>query len=448
MKSLHFRALLIALLLLPAMLRPLHAADCPAGRKAKPAADPPLAGVGKLETVKGTLLQRQAAGATWLVANPAQELHAGALLLGLPGAVVVSKNGAVALEFQTDFHSPLPVLECALALNQGTDSDLDFTLDRGRVDVTNRKKEGPAKVRLHAQGETWDLSLAEPKASLAIELYGLWPAGSRFVKDPGPKDRPHAEMLFLVLQGEVDVKFKGTQERLSAPPGNALTMWDNDFGMDKAPQFLKELPAWATRAGQQQSQEEQAKYQALREHLIRTAADKSFDAAVDELLASTEPIERRVGVILLGATDNLARLGQFFQETKHDDLLDTGILVLRHWIGRGPGADVKLYRGLIEKRGYKPIEAESMLQLLHGFNEEELAQPETYQLLITYLNDRRQGIRAIAYWHLIRLVPAGQDIAYSPLDPPEARQRGQKEWQKLVPPGHVPAKKKSPTENK
>src|SRR5262249_49183887 len=154
------------------------------------------------------------------------------------------------------------------------------------------------------------------KTSVAIELYGRWPEGSRFVMQPGPKDRPHAEMLFLALKGAADLKFKGTQTRLTAPPGPALTMWDNDFGMDKSPQVLQELPPWAPRGGQQRRVEELAKYAAPRERLIATAASKGLDAAVEDLLASKEPIERRVGVILLGATDNLARLGEFFKEAR------------------------------------------------------------------------------------------------------------------------------------
>jgi hypothetical protein len=84
-----------------------------------------------------------------------------------------------------------------------------------------------------------------------------------------------------------------------------------------------------------------------------------------------------------------------------------------------------------------------MLQLLHGFNDQELAEPETYELLIAYLTDSRLAIRALAYWHLVRLVPAGKDIAYNPTDDKEALKQGQQEWRKLVPEGKVPPKPKA-----
>jgi uncharacterized protein (TIGR03000 family) len=403
---------------------------------------------GKLESAKGTLFSREAPQAPWQVVDAGAGVSTGDLLVGLPGAVVLGKGGAVALEFQTDFDSPFPVLECALVLNPSPDADLDLTLERGGVDLTNRKKEGAARVLLQAHGKRWQITLAEPGASVAAETYSVWPRGSRFVKEPGPKDVPQASMLFLVLHGQVHLAFEGAEHRLGAPPGPALIQWDDAFGMDKAPQFLQELPPWATRAGQHRSKEEQEKYRAARDRFIRVAADKGVDAALDDLLNSDEPIDRRVGVVAAGALDDLPRLGAFFQQARHADLLDSAILVLRHWIGRGPGQDQELYRGLIEKHGFTPLQAESILQLLHGFNEEELARPETYQLLIKYLTNARLAVRALAYWNLVRLVPAGRDIAYDPTEGKEALKRAQQEWQKLVPAGQVPGLRKASSPGK
>jgi uncharacterized protein (TIGR03000 family) len=403
--------------------------------------------VGKLEGARGTLFSRASPQAKWQVVDAGGDVYAGDILVGLPGAVVSVKDGAVALTFQTDFDSPLPVMECGLILHQPTDGDADLTLDRGRVDLTNRKKDGPAKVRVRSHGETWTIALTEPGASLAAEVYGRWPRGSRFVKNPGPKDVPWAQMLFLVLKGQADLAFQGTEVLMSAPPGLAAIQWDSQYGMDRAPQYLKELPSWATRAGQKRSPEEQAKYKAARDLFIRVASEKGPDAAMDALLGSDDPIARRVGVIAAGALDELPRLGAFFRKTKHVDLLDEAILVFRNWTGRGPGQDQKMYQALIDRGGFSPLEAESVMQLLHGFNDQELAEPETYELLIRYLTDSRLAIRALAHWHLVRMVPAGRDIAYNPLDDKAALQKAQKEWEKLIPAGTVPGKK-APSQGK
>ncbi len=438
---------LLAVLLIAAPAAARLPAEDPAP-DTQPGRQAPRGDAGTLESAKGTLLSREAPGAQWHVIDSGGSVPAGDLLVGLPGAVVLGKHGSVALEFQTDFDSPLPVLECALTLNESDDGDLDFTLNRGRVDLTNRKKEGSARVRLHAHGETWEVTLAEPGASLAVELYGLWPRGSRFVKNPGPKDGPPAEMLFLVLHGQVDLTFAKVLHHLGAPPGLALIQWDNTFGMDKTAQYLQELPPWATRAGQHRTAEEQAKYKAARDRFISVAADKGVPAALNALLTSDEHIDRRVGVIACGALDQLPRLGAFFKLAKHPDVLDDAILVFRHWISREPGQDQKLYRALIDKAGFSKVEAESMMELLHGFSDEDVAQPETYELLITDLNDSRLAIRALAYWNLVRLVPEGRKIAYSPIARTEARKQAQEEWQKLVPAGSVPAEHRPHTAGK
>src|SRR5689334_701542 len=154
--------LLLAVALLTAAPASRLSAQAPAGV-------PQRGTAGKLATARGTLFYRETPQAEWQVVDSGADIYAGGGLVGLPGAVITSTNGAVSLEFQTDFDSPLPVLECALALHLNPAADLDFTLDRGRVDVTNRKDKGAAEVLLHSHGHTWQITLTEPGASIAVE---------------------------------------------------------------------------------------------------------------------------------------------------------------------------------------------------------------------------------------------------------------------------------------
>ena len=80
----------------------------------------------------------------------------------------------------------------------------------------------------------------------------------------------------------------------------------------------------------------------------------------------------------------------------------------------------------------------SVPELSHGFGDAELSRPETYEALIQYLGHNVLGIRGLAHWHLVRLVPAGRKIAYNPLDAPESRAKAQAEWRKLIPAGKLP----------
>jgi hypothetical protein len=69
---------------------------------------------------------------------------------------------------------------------------------------------------------------------------------------------------------------------------------------------------------------------------------------------------------------------------------------------------------------------------LHSFGEAELAQPELYTTLVRYLDNDSLGIRGLAHWHLVRLVPAGKQIEFNPLDPKEQRDKARAQWKKLI----------------
>jgi hypothetical protein len=386
----------------------------------------------------GSVLRRTGPGNKWQVVRENEQLVSGQLLVGLPGAIVDSNNGAVRLSLLADLgqNSPYPVKESAVVLQTLPGADLAFVLDRGRIELTNRQRAGAATVHVSVRNAAWDLVLAAPGTQVALELYGRWAAGVPFEKKPDPKHEPTTDLIILVLKGEVTLKHAGLQIALQAPPGPAMIEWDSVCGCDHSPQRLEKLPPWATDTGEDTA-EVKAKKAAI-EHLRQKLADHPVKEDLDELLNSENQPERAIAVYLLAATDNLERLGQAFRETKYPDVLDTAIVALRHWIGRGPGQDELLYNGLIELAKYKPVQADTLMQLLHSFGPEELARPETYQTLIDYLGHHLLGIRATAYWHLSRLVPAGQKLGYNPLDAQEAREAAIQKWRKLVPPGKVP----------
>jgi hypothetical protein len=93
------------------------------------------------------------------------------------------------------------------------------------------------------------------------------------------------------------------------------------------------------------------------------------------------------------------------------------------------------------------VDAETVLQLLHSYGEEDLARPELYETLIDYLGHDKLAVRGLAYWHLVRLVPAGKDFGYNPQDSKESRDAAIKKWRKLIPAGQMPSRVK-PTAGK
>ncbi len=420
------------LLLLPAVL----AAPAAAGRadeqtdKRAPAA--------RSLSEDGSFLLCEAPGKDWAVAKQKADLNSGDLVIVGPGATLESKNGAVRVTGRADLNgaAPFPVIETAVVLHPAEKGvDLDLTLERGRIDITNARDKGQAVVRLRIRDKAGDLILAEPGTRVSMEIYGRWPKGVPFKKDAKPEDGPALAVFLLVLKGEAFVNTPQSAFALKAPPGPALVQGDGITRIDPTPVYLEELPGWAKGGETEQSK----RIKAACEHFRPLAVKEGVGPALDAMLKSDDPDDRRAAVYLMAATDDLPRLRDAIATAKSTDVWDSAVLAVRHWIGRGPGQDMILYNRLIELRKYTPVEAETALQLLHSFGDEDLAAPETYQTLIALLDSDQMLIRGLAHWHLVRLVPGGSKLNYDPLAPKEERARAIQAWRKHLPPGKLPS---------
>jgi hypothetical protein len=394
--------------------------------------------IGKSVTDDGSILTREAIGKPWQIVKTNGEIRAEENVLGLPGAALSTKNGAVRLSLLGDLDrsSPFPVYEAVVVLHPSAEFDLDFTLDRGRIALANTRDKGPARVRMRFADEVWE-ALLEPRAKITLEVYGLWPAGAPFKRKPGPRDVPTIDLNLVVVEGTIVLTHcEGVEHRMQAPKGPAFIDWNNVTRGCATPLRMDELPAWVSEdTTTEEGKMKKASIDAFRKLLV---AKKSVDEAIDAVLQSDDKLRQRGAIVMLGATDNLERLGEVLGKSNDPEIWNQAVITVRHWIGRGPGQDQKLYQVLIDHFKYKPVHAETMLQLLHSFDDSALKRPETYEMLISYLDHDRFGIRGLAYWHLRRLVPAGEKIKYNPLDAKEARDRATEEWRKLIPAGTVP----------
>jgi hypothetical protein len=419
-------------------------------RADEPAADADKgAPAAKSASATGSMVRRTGPDKPWQPVAKDEDLHAGEMIVGQAGAVIASSNGAVRFTLQTDLEgkSPYPIIETGVRLGQPSKGmDLDLTLDRGRIDLTNTREQGAARIRLHVRQDSWDLTLAEAGSDIAVELYGRWPRGVPFNREPNPKEAPTANVVFLVLKGKVYLAHKGIEHILAAPPGPAMISWDSVHGQDETAQALKDLPPWAM-PEDEDSPVVKAR-RATRLRFRKALVGKTPEAALDELVDSDNPDDRTMAVFAMGALDDLSGLGKALRQSKHPDVWDNGVIALRHWIGRGPGQDQILYKRLIEVGKFSPVDAETVMQLLHSYGETELARPETYETLIDYLDHDNLAIRGLAYWHLSRLVPAGKEFGYQAQAPKEERDAAVKKWRKLIPPGQMPPKTKVDTGKK
>jgi hypothetical protein len=402
--------------------------------------------VGHAVKLPGALLHREGPDKGWHIVKPGSPVYSSDLIVGVPGGAIVAKDAQVRLSLLSDLArvSPYPVLESAVSLHTNPEKDLDLTLNRGRVDVTNLRTEGAAHIRVRFHGDAiWDLTLNQPKTRVAFELYGRWTRGTRFKKDPKATDEPTADLVLLVISGNVDLKAGGHEFAMHAPPGPAYYHWDSAGGADTEPRRMDTLPEWARPARVLRPRTSVvAVLAALRSIGERLAETGNVQEALTESLNSDNPNARRIAVYGLGALDDLPGLIAALSDSKHADVRNIAVVALRHWIGRERGQDLKLYEAF-EKASFTPALAEVVVQLLHSFDETDLARPATYETLIDYLLSDKLAIRQLAHWHLERLVPAGKDIAYDVAGPAEERQQGYEKWKKLIPSGHLPSQPKS-----
>jgi hypothetical protein len=388
-------------------------------------------------------LRREAVGKEWKIVANKEELMTGDLLLGTLDSALTSLNGAIQVANKGDHADlePLPVLETGIVLQPTPkDADFEFTLERGRIRVTNAKKTGMAKVRITIHGRATDYELPNPGDSFALEIYGRWPKGMPFKKNAPDSYCPTLAVVYLQLKGETRVKGPRVDTVMKAPPGVALFISDNiDHENPEPPQYLEKLPNWAQEGN---LSELMKKRKEALTRFRKAVQEKPLGDVLDQFVKSDDPYDRRAAIVIMGATDDLDRLANSLFDAKHPDVWDNAVITLRHWIGRCPCQDQKLFDGLVEKRKYKPAQAEAVLTLLHSFSDEDLADPATFELLMDYMESDKMGLRGLAYWHLKRLVPQGLKFNYDPLESEEKRKAALAEWRKLIPSGKLPPKLK------
>ncbi len=390
-----------------------------------------------------SIANRPPAATVFSVVPEEGDLYTTDLLVCLPGSSFVTRNGAVVGRTLADFdrRAPLPVLETAVTLHRpAPEVDLDFTLSRGLIELTNSRGEGSATVRVRFWEQKWTIVLDSPGSRAVLGLWGRWPAGSRFrplgaKEDPANAPGPVAAVVFLVVAGTVSLDVGGTTLGMKAPPGPAELRWHSLGGMRPRPQKLDKLPDWADLAAELSPE---GKKLAAAAEKFRAARATAPALALDSFLSSTDPAESRVALVALGAFDDLERLVRRLASAKTTEERDFAITVLRHWLGRGPGQDQRLYDSLTSRLDLTDAQARTLIELLFGISAEDAAMPETYEVLIDYLGHEKPVVRSVAAWHLVRLVPQGREIAFKPDASEEEVTKTQAAWKKIVPTGQLP----------
>jgi hypothetical protein len=383
--------------------------------------------------VEGALLMAGKAG-TWESIAAKSDIGADRLLVAMFGADVSSLNGAVDVKLVADVgqRGPFASLETRVRFHAAKDADLDMSLERGIVVLSNKKKAGSAKVALRIANETFEVVLHDAKSRVGIEVHGRHlpgPPKLKALKD----DVPVVTMLLFALQGEAVVATGEKATRLQAPPGAALFLWDSVSRTSEVQRFEK-LPDFAKPF----DEKERKLFETMCGYAKEVAGNPGAARKIlQEAVGSPNPLQRKTAVVAMGALDDLNGLLDALGDAKHADVRDTAVLVARHWVGRDQGQSHQWY-DFVVKQGYTPTQAKNMLHLLNGIAEEKRRQPATYDILIQGLNHSKAPMRELARWHLVRLVHGGDKIAYDAAAPEAQRLQAIAEWRRLVPEGELP----------
>ena len=375
------------------------------------------------------------------------EVSSGVPLVSLPAAksVIQIDNGLklTLVGSMPELIFPPALYESAVVLHASEQADLDLTLRRGRIRVVSPERAAKVRIRFDNpthpdQQELVEITTQRPGTEFLVERWSTF--DERFFKNANSAERkgPVANLACFVLSGALQFRMNDVAMPLTEAPGLVQAYWNSRSGLEK-PISFKKLPE-GLKSMQPLPPDADPRLRAgllrARDDLHKDLAVKAVDVVLAEGLKSPEPAARRLACCSLAALDELSSVIEALEQEPAPDLRWSAAESLRNWIAAGRDHDYKLYELLKSK--YRAFEAENIMTLLHGFSEKELANPDTYELLIGYLNHPQMPIRELAYQYLLRLAPAGQKIRYSAAADATVRQQAQTAWRALIPANQVP----------
>jgi pSer/pThr/pTyr-binding forkhead associated (FHA) protein len=386
------------------------------------------------------LLERRHNGNRWGRLKPGQLIFTASHFVSLPGyRSQIRLDTGANLDLWgnlPEFSAFPPVLESALMLHAPSAGvDLDFTLERGRVRLSSTKADKPLTVRIRFAREVWDLTLPDVRSEAVIEYWSFWPRGVPFRREPGGPAPDHCVGLFV--RGDAQLR---SGDRTIPLPNQSRFTWTTSAGNAAKPDKLERLPDWwIDRIAPDDERRADMMLAMLDCDELLAKSDGVLDALVTAVRESPTSANRRLGVLCLGALDAATALVDCLDNRDHADVRGTSGFVLRQWIARSRQDELDLFTTLCDRKFYAPEKAELILQLLHTFSAKEVAQPETYERLIGWLNHDNLAVRDLALWHLALLAPdIVKQVNYRPADPAAKRAEAVEQLRKRLPAGTVP----------
>jgi pSer/pThr/pTyr-binding forkhead associated (FHA) protein len=389
-------------------------------------------------TRPSVLVQRTGENYPWTVLRSGQAVSTANALVSLPGyESLVSLGSGLRLNLWGSLPEfGAPVLESAIMLNNpALGVDVDFTLDRGRVEIDGSNHKGPARIRIRFLREVWDVVLLERGSKVCAEL---WHTQAR------SPDGEVVRCFGLFSRGKVSIKTGRKELAYSAP---ARTAWSSAQPERVFEKKLAAPPAWWEKPPPPSPAASDALL-SLGDWVKRLdQSPHPIETIMTVVGESADRTDRLLGLWFLAALDEVPHLIDFLRnnDPAHADIRSTAAYGLRDWLARnGPQRDA-LTRQIKDRLALSPSNAALVVSMLAPISAKASEDPATYQTLISHLNHDRLEVRHLAAMHLYaelkyRMPKDALAIDYNPTDEPDKRRQAVAKWHALIPPGKLPVR--------
>jgi hypothetical protein len=395
------------------------------------------------ESLPGILVRRKA-GATgpdaWEKVSRGAPVQATDTLMSLPGfANLVRTTSGISLLLRGNVREfalaqpQLLLLESAVVLHKSKVVDLDLTLLRGRIYLTNQK-DTEAKVRLRFGDQSWDVVLAEKGAQVGVEYHTVY----SYDINHRTGEEPRGFLVLMLIRGEatVTVNDVDSHTRNAKPPRAYLFGWDSfrragePIEFPQLPASWRKTPPTPDELSGQRLEYVRRMNKALKELEVRLGASKPVNIAVKEGLDQPDPVGRVLAIYCQGAIDDVGNLVDEMGDEDPTHLPDrqAAIFTLRRWLARRAGQDKVLYddkadSGVLRDKKYKSSEARRIHDLLFDLPIETWTDPVTFELLAGCTRSPKVAIAELGYSHLLQLARGVKLPSFNAADSIEDRRR-------------------------
>lgn len=337
----------------------------------------------------------------------------------------------------------LNLLDSAVILHANPKVDLDLTLLRGRIFLTNRKDKSPCTIRLRFEKEVWDLTLDAPGDEVGVDFSRYYTP----LTDFRAGDAPAAELQLAIIQGAVGLKvdaFNSYNLDIERPRW-ARMEWTSGrktqgpFKENQLPEGWSKQPPPVELLPDDRRDGLRHTLAALKDLEVVLNASKTPALAFRSSLDRPEPAARLVAIGGLAAVDAagelIAKLGD--EDITHAPDREMAFFVLQRWVARSPENARRLYdekagTGLLLGGPYRKGEAATVYLLLHPLLAEYLGKVETYEFLAQCLQHRRVAIAELGYQHLVWLSPGVPLPPFNAANAQDVRERYARQVKALI----------------